>query len=204
MPYLVLQLTVVASVAVLLLGGCAGSKPSSFYVLTPLSSGSSQQNAAPERPIVIGIGPVELPPYLDRSQIVTRSDSNQLDLAEFHRWAEPLQGNVTRVLAEDLATLTPTDYIVIFPWDRSTPIDYQVTVTVTRFDGRLGGNSLLITRWSLFGGDGEQLLRRKSILSEVTGGEDYGAMVSAMNRTLAALSREIAAAIKTLIQQSSD
>ena len=58
---------------------------------------------------VIGVGPITVPKYLDRPQIVTRSGRNQLALGEFDRWAEPLQDNVLRVLAENLAFLIPTD-----------------------------------------------------------------------------------------------
>src|SRR5262245_19194049 len=42
-------------------------------------------------PVSIGVGPVIMPGYLDRTQIVTRSGPDRVKLASFHRWAEPLE-----------------------------------------------------------------------------------------------------------------
>jgi uncharacterized lipoprotein YmbA len=81
------------------------------------------------------VGPITLPKYLDRPQIVTRSGRNPLTLAEFDRWAKPLQDNVSRVLAENLARHIPTDHILLHPWPRSAPVDYQVAVEHLRWGG---------------------------------------------------------------------
>ena len=90
-PSVVYSFGVVAS----LLTGCGRSIPPRFYVLSPLPRG--QQVSAPDKPLVIGIGPVELPPYLDRPQIVSRPDANRIALAEFDRWAEPLASSFSGV-----------------------------------------------------------------------------------------------------------
>jgi uncharacterized lipoprotein YmbA len=154
--------------------------------------------------VAIGVGPVSLPPYLDRPEIVTRSGGNELHLSEFDRWAEPLQQNFTRVLAQNLSNLIPTDRTAVFPWERSVPITYQVLVEVTRFEGNADGNSSLMARWSIFGVDKKkELLMRQSTFTTPTGApQDYKATVSAMSQSLADLSREIAAAIQTLPQQT--
>ena len=201
------RLTVVTlGASLVLLGGCIGGKtqPSRFYILTALPSSEPGKQSAEHR-IAIGIGPVELPEYLNRPQIVTRANRNQLHLAEFDQWAEPLKDNFSRVLAENLSVLLSTEHVAIFPWDGSTPIDYQVAVEVTRFEGTTGGGTSLIARWSIFGKGGrELLLRRRSCFSEPGGAKDYDATVSAMNRTLADLSREIAAEIKAISQKAPD
>ena len=114
------------------LGGClGGSSPSRFYLLSPLSASESPVAASG---VAIGVGPISLPQYLDRSQIVTRKGENQLHLAEFDRWAESLQKSFTRVLVLNLSTLLSTDRVALHPWNRSTPIDYQVIVDVARCD----------------------------------------------------------------------
>ncbi|MFQ5803507.1 MAG: membrane integrity-associated transporter subunit PqiC [Candidatus Methylomirabilales bacterium] len=203
MRRLVLPLVVV-TLGASMLGGCVGgkSKPSSFYVLSPLPDAKAgKQVAAGERDVAIGIGPIDLPHYLDRTQIVIRASPNQLDFAEFDRWAEPLRDNFSRTLTENLSTLLATPHVAVFPWDGSTPIDYQVEVEVTRFEGDADGNALLIARWSIFGkGVRELLVRRRSRFSKAAGAQDYEALVSAMSRALANLSREIATAIETVSQ----
>lgn len=208
MRRLCLRLTFGTLVAFLMiLGGCIGGKssPAKFYVLSALPNPEPTKKVeAAERGVAIGVGPVSLPPYLDRPEIVTRSGGNELHLSEFDRWAEPLQQNVSSVLAENLSILIPTDRTTVFPWERSVPITYQVIVEVTRFEGNADGNVSLMARWSVFGADGKkELLSRQSNLTTPTGApRDHTATVSAMSRSLADLSREIAAAIKTLSQQS--
>src|SRR5215475_4363631 len=54
----------------LVLAGCANTPPTQFYILPTLASADS---AAANRDLTIGVGPVTLPPYLDRPQIVTNA-----------------------------------------------------------------------------------------------------------------------------------
>jgi uncharacterized protein len=183
------------------LSGCASSPTPRFYLLQSLGTPAAGAPTAadPPRGLAIGIGPVNLPEYVDRPQIVTRPGSNELKLAEFDRWAEPLAQNVARVLAENLSALLITDRVAVFPWARATPVDYRIAVEVTQFDGTLGGKALLSARWTISGGDGKQELTvRKSTVSEPCGGNDFAALVSAQSRAVAALSREIAAALQSL------
>jgi uncharacterized lipoprotein YmbA len=168
------------------------------------NSETEQQPVAEKSDIAIGVGPVEFPDYLNRPQIVTRTSPNQLELAEFDRWAEPLRANFSRVLAENLSILLSTDRVVIFPWKKPIPINYQIEVDVSRFDGMFGRNVTLKTRWTLFGNSGKKvMLVRKSTLSEQTLTSDYKEMVAAQSRVLASLSREIAASIKEISQSVS-
>ena len=190
--------------ALLVLHGCtATSAPTKFYVLNALPNQGTEAQAAPiDQCLAIGVGPVELPEYLDREEIVTRVSANELNMAQFDQWAEPLQSNFSRVLAENLSVLLCTEPIAVFPWIGSTPIDYQITVEVTRFDGRLGGDADLVARWSIFRSDDNiALLTRKSGYSEPTGSSSYASLASAQSRALEALSRDIAEALETVLQK---
>ncbi len=185
--------------------GCAVTEPSRFYTLHSLSNSGAEQPLATGRGLAIGITPIKLPEFLDRPQIVTRISQNQLRLANFDRWAEPLADNFARILAENLSILLSTDRIAVFPWTKSPPIDFQVAVDVTQFEGKLGGSVSLIARWIIFGEqDKKALLIRKSTISEPTDAQGYEALVSAQGRALARLSQKIAAAIKTVSQKLPD
>ena len=193
-------------VSLIALGGCAGTQPTRFYVLSSLPRSETNQAESVKGGVAVGIRPVAFPKYLDRPQIVTRAGRNQLDIAEFDQWAEPLKNNFGNVIAENLSILVPTNRIAVFPWTKSTPIDYQVSVEVTRFEASAGEDCLLTARWSIMGKNGKKLiLRRKSKFNEPLAGggdpggrQDFKATVSAMNRALESLSREIADAIKGL------
>jgi uncharacterized protein len=188
------------SLALLVLGGCGSTPPTRLYVLPTLTDASPPTSTA-KRDLTIGVGPVTLPPYLDRPQIVTRASRVKLDLAEFDQWAASLQDTVARVLAENLSLLIPTDRVVLHPWPRTTAIDYQVIVEVTQFDRALGGEVVLVARWSITAANEQELMMRKARFSAPAGGRDYKATVTAMSRTLEALSRDIAATIQSMAQQ---
>jgi uncharacterized lipoprotein YmbA len=144
---------------------------------------------------------VELPQYVNRPQIVTGESSNELQRASREQWAEPLDTNFARVLADNLSVLLGTDRVAIFPWKGPVPIDYQVVVEVTQFLGVPKGAVALVALWRVLGKDGrEVLVSRQSRLSETTESGQYDALAAAMSRTVASLSREIATAIARLPQ----
>jgi uncharacterized protein len=176
--------------------GCAGSPASRFYVLAPAVGGEKLPAGNAEKAgIAVGLRRVALPAYLDRPQIVTRVSSTKLDLSEFHRWAAPLRDAFANVLAENLAVMIPTERVTVFPWPRTAQFDYEITIDVTSFEGRLGGMCDLIARWSVFGKGGKELLvARQSSLSEPAG-ESFDALISAQSRLVTSLSREIVGAL---------
>jgi uncharacterized lipoprotein YmbA len=167
--------------------------PTRFYVLTVVPPAGGAPAMA--REVAVGVGPVALPGYLDRPQIVTRTGGDEIDLAQFDQWGEPLRSAVPRVLAEDLAARVPTERIMLFPWRGTRTVQYQVTVEILRFEGKPGGEVMLRARWRLLDGSGRELALRATAVAEPTGGPGYGPLVAALSRALAALSGEIASAI---------
>ena len=188
---------IVILLALLLLSGCFGSSPATrFYLLSPIPE-EGQRPLVPARSLAIGVGPVRFPDYLDRPEIATGSNPNQLKLNEFHLWAEPLKNNFERVLGENLALLIPTDSVASFPWDRSTHIDYQVKLDVIRFLVDEHDNAALIARWRIVDWkERKTVTLRKSDIQVPVGGTGYEAIAAAQSRTLARLSEEIAGAIR--------
>src|SRR5436190_702952 len=86
----------------------------------------------------VGVRAVDLPAELDRPQIVTRSGTNSVQLAEFDRWSAPLRDIIARLIAENLAAQLPADRVAVYPWMPGDSIEQEVTVEITRFDGRRG------------------------------------------------------------------
>jgi uncharacterized lipoprotein YmbA len=180
----------------LALAGCADSQPTRFYTLSALANtpGGTPRTNLPE--LTVGIGPVNLPPYLDRPQLVTRAGDNRVVLADFDSWVEPLQGMFARVLAENLALLPGTEDVLLLPQRRDFALDRQVEVDVTRFDVDAAGNAVLDARWWVYGRNGEKLLRSgRSTVSEPATVGDYTSAAAALSRALGAMSDEIAQAI---------
>jgi hypothetical protein len=196
------------------LAGCAVSDPTQFYtfgqgaassptaesVERTASASTSRSRVAATGAMGIGVGPVLLPGYLDRSQIVIRTGADRVELSMFHRWAEPLADGIARTLADEIGARVPTDRIVAFPWRGvvARVIQYQVVVAVLRFDGRPDGDVTLDTRWRILGRDGDELAFRRTTVTEAAAGRGYEAMVAAMARAVVALGQAIAAEIRTL------
>ena len=191
---------VAAVVGAMLAQGCGGERTASsrFYILTPLPPPAATGAGAGGDPITIGVGPVRLPAYLDRAQIVTRRGADEIDVAEFDRWGEPLSDGVPRTIANDLAALRPADNVALFPWPAGRPVRYHVLVDVSRFEGAPGGDVVLDARWRIMGDDRKELVARRSVVTEAVGGSGYPAIAAAMSRALATLSRQIAAAVGSL------
>ncbi len=182
-----------------LTAGCTWrSAPVRFYVLAEVPRPTAAApSAEPSRGPTVGVGPITLPRYLERSNIVTRRGA-ELEVAEYDRWGEPLSDSVPRAIAADLSTLLQTERIVIFPWSGASTIDQQVVVDVLRFDGIPGGDVLLEARWRVLGQGKKELVLRYSTVREATGEPGYPALVAAMSRSVGLLSREIAAAVRAL------
>jgi uncharacterized lipoprotein YmbA len=189
------------------LGGCIGlggkTPTTKFYVLNSLhTSEINTQPVANLKEITIGVGPLKLTQVLDRPQIITRSSRNEIQVSDFDRWAEPLQDNLSRVIADNLSVLLETDRIIIFPWRTTIPVTYQVAMNIIRLDGEPGAEVVLRARWAVLAENGKKvLLEKQSVLDGSTAGSSVAAMVSAQSRLVAELSREIAEGVKTLEDQ---
>lgn len=180
--------------------GCASSPPTRFYTLSSLQEGGKElKESGSGQDLVISVGPIKFPEYLDRSEIVTRSSSNKITLSDFDLWAGSLAEDFNQVLAENLSVLLSQGNVIIYPRLRPGLAKYQITMDVIRFDGSLGGDVSLIVRWAILEGKERKVVSlRKSTIIEPSGAKSYEAMVAADSRALEKLSREIADAIKTL------
>jgi uncharacterized lipoprotein YmbA len=182
------------------MGGCASSKQARFYTLSPLSApGDLPKRVPAEQGMAVAIGPVAIPDYLNRPQIVSRSGPRELKLAEFERWAGSLEEDISRVLVENLSVLLAPDNVTVLRMGGDAypfPAEYRVIVEVLRFDGTIGESVFLAARWSVSREEGKEVLSvSESNVREPVEGPEYEVLVEAMSRALATLGREIAAAI---------
>lgn len=178
--------------AMVMLTACATTPASRFYLLVP----DEQSAATPVLPgdPQIGVGPVSLPKYLDRPQMVTRGQSAEIHLAATERWAEPLQENFTRVLAENLSRRLGTGRISIEPSRNRGDIQYRVTADVLQFDADASGQIRLVAYWNIHDRDGASLtgMQKSEIITSVAAAGDTGRTVDQMSAAITLLGRRIA------------
>jgi len=199
----------VAVGALALLGGCFGSSPGSrFYTLTPHETRGI--SASEGMDVVVRVGPVSIPSYLDRRQIVTRNGRNGIEIAEYERWGGALDDEIIRLLVNDLAARLAGRGISVVPWRSVTladaPTIYRIPLSFDRFDGVLGETVVLNAFWVVVVKKDKQeqvIMARESTLTEAVGGKGYDAFVSALGRTVERLGKEMADGIQAVAGQTS-
>jgi len=173
--------------------------PSRYFALASLPrTGQRAQDAAGTNALVLGIGPIKFPGYLDRQQFVTRISQNRFAVAENDRWAEPLEENFSRVLSQNLSILLQTERIVAYPWERSQQPTYQVQVEVLRFEPNADQLVELWARWSIIDSRKKTASVKESYLTHPARDKSTEASVAGMSELVSDLSKEIAAAIRAL------
>jgi uncharacterized lipoprotein YmbA len=178
--------------------------PSRFFTLSPLRQVNEDQGRAwdtSER-ILIGLGPIRLPGYLDRQEIVVRGGPNRFDVLENDHWAEPLDQNFTRVVAQNLSVLLGTEGVVLYPWPRERAPKYQVEIDVFGFETNRAREAQLTARWSILDGSNKKPLQLKdSRLIRAAKETTTDGVVGALSEALGDLSREIADGVKAVDRQ---
>lgn len=199
------SLTAIVLAGVFLLAvGCAALRPqvdtTRFFVLTPLSEmGAGVETQPALEGLALGLGPVELPEYLDRPQMVRRRGSHQVEVSENDRWAEPLEVGFTRVLGKNLVNLLGLQSVVGYPWPVTQELDYQVQVDVLRFEATEEGAAELAARWWVKDGETKRVLLARDVHVKRPAASATGdASVAALSEALGEISRDIASSIRGL------
>ncbi len=200
--------TLVAIGVTAFLGGCFGSSPSSrFYTLTSHEFRGGSVDEGTE--VVVGVGPVGIPSYLDRRQIVTRNGRNGIEIAEYERWGGSFDDEIIRLLVNDLAARLAGKGITVVPWRSVTlaesPTVYRIPFSIDRFDGVLGGTVVLNATWAVFVKKGKQekvIMVRESSITETVAGKGYDALVSAMGTAVKNLGKEMADGLQSVAGQT--
>jgi uncharacterized lipoprotein YmbA len=190
----------------LVLHGCvsvADSPTPRFYTFQAIDA--AQVNTAftitPE--VIIGVGLVKIPDYLDRPQIVTVGKDNLLTFAQFDRWGESLGAALTRLLREDLTVMLPAAKFTAYPWDWAFPVKYQVVVEVIQLDSQLDKDLFFAAQWSIIDAQSaKMLLMKRSEFRKPISPQDYSGLAKTLSMACASLSSEIAEALAALESQT--
>ncbi len=194
---------------VLIIPGCLSSfttpQPdrTRYYTLTAKAAADPAGNPGLDD-ISLGVGPVRIPGYLDREQLVTRVSENRFDVSENDRWIEPLDESVSRVLAQNLYTLLKSDRIFRYPWPNGRYVTHQIDIEILRFEATAANEAQLAARWAIVEtGTKQMLASRTTFLKRPIQGSGKEAAVDALSATLADFSREIANTVRAVAKKKS-
>ena len=173
----------------LALTGCETQPKTRFFAL-------SASTATPEpvtSDLTVAIGPIDLPQYLQRPQIVTRPEDNRLVVDEFNRWGGSLEQEIDRVLTQNLGSLIGTQRIYSFPSRIVADVDYRISIYIRGFDGALGNTVTLDVSWSIIEERSASVIQTNRGRYQAVAEEgDYAAYAAALSRTLQQLGRDLA------------
>lgn len=117
----------------LLLSACQHSPRKEFYALSaPVENASHNEFASVNQ--VVGVGPIQIPEYLQHNKIGYWKTPQQLALLDNHYWAEPLDQGIVRVIALQLQTKQPEWRVMQFPWPNNLRPNYSLRIDIQRLD----------------------------------------------------------------------
>ena len=174
---------------------------SKFYLLTPTADAAAPataQTTGNTSNFTLGLGPIKLPPYLDRPEVVTRAAPNRLELSKEDRWGESVQNGFTRAMERDLAAQSGTA-VIVFPWYNTVHIDMQVQIDVYRFEADAQGTATLSAKWTILDSTGKNILYTvESNLTQPSKPGDNTEAAAALSRDIGDLSAQIANMLQQL------
>ena len=192
------SLGICAWLVLLGLAGCAATPTSNFFVLTAAETLTPAKASA----LALSIGPVDLPRYLDRPQIVSREGDNRLDVDEFNRWGGALDEEISRALAKQLGASLGTDRVFSYPSRLATDSDYRIALDIQAFDGRRGDDVTMALVWSLIDDRSGQTLRTEQAVYTVSASDDsVESYVVALSQALALLGNDLAGIVQEAMRQ---
>ena len=182
-----------------LLSGCLGggaTTPIRYYLLDPVEYKS--ESVKPVRVLSIEILDLNIPQYLERFQIASRSSESRLEFSDDNQWGENLRKNLLRSMARNLSKLlSTTDISTPLNRSSSTP-DYRLLVHIEQFELDIDSKVKLVARWQLTSGIQSESSRVHSTELEseqIIEKNNYDQMILSMRQLYGKLSEYIADSI---------
>jgi uncharacterized lipoprotein YmbA len=189
-------LPIMLALAAVLLPACGILKPKADPTRNFVLRSTAERSASGSHSnLLISVGPTVVADYLDHKEIVSATGSNELDLAEFSVWAEPLDRAISQVVAKNLGEMLNSARVLPFPAVDVLKYDYKVGFWVKRFERDASGSVAFDCSWALGGmpGSGGKIVSRlfKTTVPVDGNADDYGAIAAAMSEALKSLSEEV-------------
>lgn len=159
------------TIFVLLLSACSTIPNISYYMLPDVATESST--------ISLKVSRIELSEYIDHQDIVLELDTSSFHRANFHKWSEPLEDGIARLLERSLTKEKPI------------PIE----LAITRFHGKESGYLTLSGKWRETETNNEEFIWKPFKFESTLPKSGYDSMIESQAQLVAALHQEI---VKTI------
>ncbi len=183
--------TILAALAVAVACRAAGPR---YYTLVAPPDDSA---ALPSGELQLDVLPVDVPPEVDRAEIVVREGRGKVTPVETRLWVSPLPREIRRAFANelsqalgarDIAGLTPAEGIPIF----------RIKLAVQRFESALGKRALVDAVSTIREAAGSTPGLVCSHRASEVAGAGYDGLAEAHQRVLAKIAKQVAASVRSL------
>jgi uncharacterized lipoprotein YmbA len=187
------KLLVIASLVAGVIG-CRSANTEYYTLLSP----PRERTAVATEAFQLDVLPIDVPPEVDRDEIVVREGPGKLTPVQTRSWVSPLARELRHALSDDLThALGARDVAGATPM-AGIPT-YRIKVVVQRFDSSLETRASIEAISTIRDANGATpALVCSHRASEPGGGPGYERLVEAHQRAVAAIAAQIAAAIRGL------
>jgi uncharacterized lipoprotein YmbA len=199
---------VVFVISVLLLNGCvsvSNSPNPRLYSLYVPAAANPERKINLSGNVIVGIGPVRIPEYINRPQIMISNKDKTIAYDEFNRWAESLDFAIERLINEDLAFITSGASFQMFPWDFAVAVKYQVIVDVIQLENNSNQDLSFVAQWSIVDLEKKHAVftKRSELRQDITP-HNYLGLSEAISVAVMSLSTEVARELALLSKPQQD
>jgi len=163
-----------------LLTACGGAGEN-YYLL---SATAAAPTGGLHSDLSVAVGPISIPDYINRAEIVFASGPNEFQIPTDALWACSLQKNVSCTVAANLGRILGSGEVRAGLEPGFKP-RYQVALDILQFHGISGQEAILDLAWRIqSGASGQTISRHCGSFREPINGDGYAALVAAESRLL--------------------
>jgi hypothetical protein len=178
---------------------CSSTPKPAFFTLSSASGDAAGAPIASRPDLGLAVGPLGLPRYLDRPELVTRDGSNTLVVPDAHRWGGSLRDDILRVVGDDLGRLLGTARVATYPDEPRFAGGYRVLLDVTEFERVTPEKVSLRARLTIASmPDGRALVVEDAAFEAPVASDSYPDLVAAESAALGGLSKRVAERVAEL------
>jgi uncharacterized lipoprotein YmbA len=180
-------------VLVLLLVACRSANSEYYTLVSP----PSERTGPVAETFQVDVLPVDVPPEVDRPEIVVREGRGKLTPVETRSWISPLARELRHALSDDL-----TSALRVRDVAGATPVagipTYRIKLVVQRFDSSLGTRASIEAISTIRDASSQAPAVVCSHRASEAAGPGYEQLAEAHQRALAAIAAQVAATIRGL------
>jgi uncharacterized protein len=203
-----MKLIAISILTASLLSACGSAPKEHFYTLQPPAGSSNASNLgtsgslptnADGSPVRVVLAGFTLPDRVARPQLVVRRSAQSVQILEQQRWAEPLNGAIQRVLADNLSAQLGGLNVALRNDYAQRDAALQLSVDVLQFESVPGQEAILEVQWQWRNAAGALLAESRGVWREAVPSQgqapsvaDYTDLVAGHQRALQKCAGQIA------------